>query len=269
MLRTEITLRQVRGSLRIIQSNSCCSTHCCHLEKYKYPERKIHLCTTKEIPQFSGPCGSYCFVVLPSNILSICIYGQWKRCYQKAARAQVFTPCSASVLEKENASSFCLTLQFSHVRIDPALTVLKKWQIFGYYCFLAIISFHLWFKCKGLRKRITVFFLYRFPLALLQSIEHHTHSSEGIKYITRDQLYQTFNKWTGIHPPVYINIVYIMKWKVKTWALSLLFFFYLQYTKLYNIFIGYFQNGLNIYILHSLALEKLHINYSGKFLNSV
>lgn len=46
-------------------------------------------------------------------------------------------------------------------------------------------------------------------------------------------------------------------------------FFYLQYTKLYNIFIGYFQNGLNIYILHSLALEKLHINYSGKFLNSV
>lgn len=47
------------------------------------------------------------------------------------------------------------------------------------------------------------------------------------------------------------------------------FFFNLQYTKLYNIFIGYLQNVLNIYILHSLALQKLHINYSGQFLNSV
>lgn len=125
-LRSEITLRQVRGSLRLTQCKSHCTTQCCHLEKFKCSERKIHFCTRKEILQFSEPYGSYRFVVLPSAILKICIYGQWKRCYQKTARIEVFTPCPVSVLEKENASSFCLTLQFSHVRIDPVLTVLKK-----------------------------------------------------------------------------------------------------------------------------------------------
>lgn len=52
----------------------------------------------------------------------------------------------------------------------------------------------------------------------------YTQSSKGTKYITRDhQLYNTFNKRTGVHTPKE-NIVYIMKRKVKTLPLSLVIF---------------------------------------------